>query len=94
MLLGIKGHLGNILLAFSGMLDFKSTILLRHQMMDAMNGRGIYYYEIAYVSLPTLSWVSFYKMFEKGNKEWRILFWFQFLAVVFYFFRQYRKHRC
>lgn len=83
LLLGIKGHLGNIFLAFSGMLDFKSTILLRHQMMDAMNGRGIYYYEIAYVSLPTLSWVAFYKMFKNDDKDWRILFWLQFLAVVF-----------
>lgn len=83
LLLVTKGYIGNMLLAFSGTLDFQSTILLRQQMMDAMTGRGIYYYEIAYVSLPTLSWVALYKSFQKGSRNWLFLYCFQFLVIVF-----------
>jgi hypothetical protein len=83
MLLATKGYLGNIRLAFSGVLDFQATILLRHQMMDAMTGRGIYYYEIAYVSLPTLSWIALYRALQSGSNKWRMLFCFQFMVIVF-----------
>jgi hypothetical protein len=83
MLLGVNGYIGNIFSAFSGELDFKSTILLRQQMMDVLAGRGFYYYEIAYVSLPALSWVALYKSFQKKSNHWILLYCFQFLVIVF-----------
>lgn len=82
LLLGTKGYLGNIFLAFSGTLDFQSTMLLRQQMMNAISGRGIYYYEIAYVSLPTISWIALYRALQSGSNKWRILFCFQFMVIV------------
>lgn len=83
LLLGMSGYLGNIFSAFSGKLDFQSTILLRQQMMDALAGRGFYYYEIAYVSLPALSWVALYKSFQNDGGKWIFLYCFQFLVIVF-----------
>jgi hypothetical protein len=83
MVLATKDYLGNIRLAFSGELDFQATILLRHQMMDAMTGRGIYYYEIAYVSFPTMSWIALYRALQSGSNKWRMLFCFQFMIIVF-----------
>jgi hypothetical protein len=52
-------------------------------MMDVLAGRGFYYYEIAYVSLPALSWVALYKSFQKKSNHWILLYCFQFLVIVF-----------
>lgn len=83
LLLGAKGYLGNIFLTFSGTLDHQSIILFRHQMMEQMTGRGIYFYEITYVSLPALSWISLYMSFQKSNRYWLFLYCFQFLTIAF-----------
>jgi hypothetical protein len=83
LLLSVNGYIGNIFSVFSGELDFKSTILLRQQMMDTLAGRGFYYYEIAYVSLPALSWVALYKLFQQNSRNWIFLYCFQFLVIVF-----------
>lgn len=93
-LIGILVYHGftfNIVSVFSGSYDYESLILLRTQMMEQIRGRGILYYEMSYVGLPTLSWVALFKCFNGGGKKWYFLYGFQVVAISFFLLSSVQK---
>lgn len=85
VLLYSNNYLGNVFSYLGGELDYKSTYLLRHKMMEQLAGRGCYFYEIVYVGLPFLSWISLFSYFNnKKSLSWGVLFAFQVFFIAYF----------
>jgi hypothetical protein len=78
---GLSALLGGMALALSGAGDFALLVVFRSSLMARL--AGSWYYEICYVGLPTLVWVSLYQYWTCGSRRWGGLALVQVALVVF-----------
>lgn len=91
ILLDKYDSLFNLSAAFSGVYDFKETMLHRESLMNKMNGRFLWFYEISYCMLPALSWISLFYLSKSFKQKWFFIFILQFASSAFFLLSSFQK---